>query len=143
MSTSKLVVSANAHVIAPYNRTRQGDRAVPRRTQDRDDRLWHRPTGGGQDVPQRIRVDLFDRHILEQKVGAALTFKNQVLTKIYNRRAIAAREVMDELLRYADRLAPMVADTAAARAGVERRVECPAGGRPGDLLDVDHGPIPM
>ena len=39
-----------------------------------------------------IRVqDLFDESILRQKVEAALDYKNQVLAKLYNRRAIAHR----------------------------------------------------
>ena len=59
-----------------------------------------------------IRVqDLFDEKILRQKVEAALALKNQILAKIYNRRAVEVDEVMDELLGYAERLRPMVADT--------------------------------
>ena len=39
-----------------------------------------------------IRVqDLYDESILTQKVEAALDFKNQVLAKLYNRRAIERR----------------------------------------------------
>ncbi len=46
-----------------------------------------------------IRVqDLYDESILTQKVEAALDVKNQILTKLYNRRAIAADQVVEELL---------------------------------------------
>jgi adenylosuccinate synthase len=42
-----------------------------------------------------IRVqDLFDESILRQKVEAALDVKNQVLLKVYNRRAVAVDEVV-------------------------------------------------
>ncbi len=80
-----------------------------------------------------IRVqDLFDEHILRQKVEAALSLKNQVLVKIYNRRAVEVDEVVEELLGYAERLRPMVADTSlAARAGAGCRGERAARGRPG------------
>ncbi|MFN8099897.1 MAG: adenylosuccinate synthase [Dermatophilaceae bacterium] len=145
VSTSKLVVSANAHVIAPYNRTL--DKVTERFLGARKIGTTGRgigPTYADKMSRNGIRVqDLFDRHILEQKVEAALTFKNQVLTKIYNRRAIAAREVMDELLRYADRLAPMVADTSllleqALNGGSNVLLEAGQA----TLLDVDHGTYP-
>jgi len=54
-----------------------------------------------------IRIaDLFDENILRQKVEAALDVRNQVLAKVYNRRAIAVDAVVEELLSYADRLQP-------------------------------------
>src|SRR4029450_10453124 len=79
-----------------------------------------------------------------QKVEAALSFKNQVLTKIYNRNAINPDDVITELLSYVDRLRPMVADTAlelsqAIDAG--KVVLCEAG--QATLLDVDHGTYPF
>jgi adenylosuccinate synthase len=145
VSTSKLVVSANAHVIAPYNRTL--DRVTERFLGARKIGTTGRgigPTYADKMSRNGIRVqDLFDRHILEQKVEAALRFKNQVLSKIYNRRAIPAGEVMDELLRYADRLAPMVADTSlllerALNEGANVLLEAGQA----TLLDVDHGTYP-
>ncbi|MBK6885571.1 MAG: adenylosuccinate synthase [Tetrasphaera sp.] len=145
VSTSKLVVSANAHVIAPYNRTL--DRVTERFLGARKIGTTGRgigPTYADKMSRNGIRVqDLFDRHILEQKVEAALRFKNQVLSKIYNRRAIPAGEVMDELLRYADRLAPMVADTSllleqALNDGANVLLEAGQA----TLLDVDHGTYP-
>ena len=52
-----------------------------------------------------IRIqDLFDENILRQKVEGALELKNQLLAKIYNRRAITVDEIVEELLAYADRL---------------------------------------
>ena len=49
-----LVVSANAHVIPSYNRTRrQGHRAVPRQPPDRHDRSRHRADVRRQDEPRR------------------------------------------------------------------------------------------
>ncbi|MFM9449467.1 adenylosuccinate synthetase, partial [Streptomyces acidiscabies] len=59
-----------------------------------------------------IRVqDLFDENILRQKVAGALDQKNHLLVKIFNRRAITADEIVDDLLSYADRVRPMVSDT--------------------------------
>ena len=145
VSTEKLVVSANAHVITPYNRTldKVGERFLGSRKIGTTGRGIG-PTYADKMSRNGIRVqDLFDPHILEQKVEAALAFKNQVLTKIYNRRAITVQEVMDELLPYAERLAPMVTDTTllleqALNEG--RNVLLEAG--QATLPDVDHGTYP-
>ena len=64
--------------------------------------------------------------------------------KVYNRRAIDVDEVVEELLAYADRLRPMVADTAlllerALDAGKTVLLE----GGQATLLDVDHGTYPF
>ncbi len=50
-----------------------------------------------------IRVqDLFDESILRQKVEGALANKNQVLVKVFNRRAIETDAIVEGLLTYAD-----------------------------------------
>jgi adenylosuccinate synthase len=88
--------------------------------------------------------DLFDEKILRQKVEGALDVKNSLLVKVYNRRAITVDEVVEEFLSYADRLAPMVADTSlvlgqALDAGKTVLLE----GGQATLLDVDHGTYPF
>ena len=113
VDTSKLVVSASAHVIADYNRT--VDKVTERFLGSR--RLGTTGRGIGPTYADKmnrigIRVqDIFDEKILRQKIEGALELKGQVLTKIYNRRAPSVDETLEELLQYADRLRPMVADT--------------------------------
>src|SRR5215468_8403048 len=113
VDTSRLIVSASAHVITPYNRTL--DKVTERFLGSR--RIGTTGRGIGPtyaDKMNRIGMrvqDLYDEKILEQKVTGALEQKNQLLVKVYNRRAVEIREVLDELLGYADRLKPMVADT--------------------------------
>jgi adenylosuccinate synthase len=89
VDTSRLVISANAHVhrrLQPGHR--QGDRAVPRLPAHRHDRPGIGPTYADKMNRVGVRVqDLFDEKILLQKVEGALDLKNQMLTKIYNRRA--------------------------------------------------------
>ncbi|MFV0464210.1 MAG: adenylosuccinate synthase [Nostocoides sp.] len=146
IDTSRLIVSASAHVIPPYNRTL--DKVTERFLGAR--RIGTTGRGIGPTYADKmnrvgIRVqDLFDEGILRQKVQAALAFKNQVLAKIYNTRAADVEEVVTELLSYADRLAPMVADTSlvlqeALDAG--KNVLLEAG--QATLLDVDHGTYPF
>ena len=145
VDTSKLLVSANAHVIPEYNRTL--DKVTERFLGKR--RIGTTGRGIGPTYADKmnrigIRVqDLYDEGILRQKVEAALDVKNQVLVKLYNRRAVEVEEVVTELLSYADRLAPMVADTSLVLGQALDRgdtVLFEAG--QATLLDVDHGTYP-
>jgi adenylosuccinate synthase len=146
IDTSRLRISANAHVIPSYNRSL--DKVTERFLGAR--RIGTTGRGIGPtyaDKMNRLGVriqDIFDESILRQKVEAALSFKNQVLSKIYNRNAIKPEEVIKELLSYADRLRPMVADTALELSEALDRgkvVLCEAG--QATLLDVDHGTYPF
>jgi adenylosuccinate synthase len=146
VDTSRLVVSADAHVIPSYNRTL--DKVTERFLGKR--RIGTTGRGIGPtyaDKMNRVGVrvqDLFDEGILRQKVEGALELKNQLLTKVYNRRAVTVDEVVDELLGYADRLRPMVADTGLllnTRLDRGETVLLEAG--QATLLDVDHGTYPF
>jgi adenylosuccinate synthase len=146
VDTSRLLVSANAHIIAPYNRVL--DKVTERFLGSRKIGTTGRgigPTYADKMARNGIRVqDIFDEKILRQKVEAALALKNQVLAKIYNRRAVEVDEVMDELLGYAERLRPMVADTSLVleRALNEGKTVLLEAGQ-ATLLDVDHGTYPF
>jgi adenylosuccinate synthase len=146
LDTSRLVISANAHVIPRYNRTL--DQVTERFLGSRKIGTTGRgigPTYADKMNRVGIRVqDLFDEGILRQKVEGALEVKNQVLVKVYNRKAIEVDEVVDDLLSYADRVRPMVADTSLLLAQALDRGETvllEAG--QATLLDVDHGTYPF
>ena len=146
VDTSRLVVSANAHLIPPYNRTL--DKVVERFLGSR--RIGTTGRGIGPTYADKmnrigIRVqDLFDAKILLQKVEGALDQKNHLLVKVYNRRAITAEAVTEELLSYADRLRPMVVDAGLllSQALDDGRTVLLEGGQ-ATLLDVDHGTYPF
>src|SRR6185369_10562577 len=62
------------------------------------------PAYGDKVARMGIRVqDLLDPGILRQKLDLVLREKNQVLVKVYNRKAIDANAVADEYLGYAER----------------------------------------
>ncbi|HEX7715842.1 MAG TPA: adenylosuccinate synthetase, partial [Marmoricola sp.] len=137
----QLVVSANAHVIASYHV------AIDKVSERFLGKNQIGTTGRGigptyVDKVNRVGVrvaDLFDEHILRQKIEGALDVRNQVLAKIYNRRAIEVDAVVEELLSYADRLRPMVADTSLLlnRALDEGRTVLFEGAQ-ATMLDLDH-----
>ncbi|GAA4878275.1 adenylosuccinate synthase [Serinicoccus chungangensis] len=146
IDTSLLRISASAHVIPPYNRVL--DKVTERFLGQR--RIGTTGRGIGPTYADKmsrvgIRVqDLYDESILRQKVEAALEVKNQMLLKIYNRRAVEVDEVLDELLRHAERIRPMVTDTVLelGQALDEGRTVLFEAGQ-ATLLDVDHGTYPF
>ena len=146
IDVSKLKVSANAHVITLYHRTL--DKVTERFLGKRQIGTTGRgigPTYADKINRVGIRIqDIFDEGILRQKVESALEVKNHLLVKIYNRRAVHADEVVNELLSYADRLRPLVADTALElnRALVDGKTVLFEGGQ-ATMLDVDHGTYPF
>ena len=146
IDTSRLLISANAHLITPYHVT--FDKVSERFLGNAKIGTTGRgigPTYGDKVARLGIRVqDLFDEKILRQKVEGALHTRNQVFTKVFNRRAMSVDEVSDYLLGFADQLRPYVTDTSLVldRALAEGQVVLLEGGQ-GTLLDVDHGTYPF
>jgi adenylosuccinate synthase len=146
VDTSRLVVSANAHVITQYHRTL--DKVTERFLGSRQIGTTGRGIGPSYaDKINRVGIriqDLFDENILRQKVEGALHQKNQLLVKLYNRRAITVEEIVAELVAYADRLRPMVVDTGLLlnRALDDGKTVVFEGGQ-ATMLDVDHGTYPF
>ena len=146
VDTSRLLISASAHLITPYHVTldKVSERFLGK------SKIGTTGRGIGPTYMDKvgrlgIRVqDLFDPSILRQKVEGALANKNQVLVKVFNRRELEVDAITEELLQYAEPLRPHVADTAlvlndALDAG---KIVLLEGGQ-GTLLDVDHGTYPF
>ena len=146
VDVSKLKVSSHAHVITHYHRTL--DKVTERFLGKRQLGTTGRgigPTYADKINRVGIRIqDLFDENILRQKVEGALDIKNHLLVKVYNRRAITVDEIVEDLLSYRDRLAPMVTDTALllSTALDEGKTVVFEGGQ-ATMLDVDHGTYPF
>ncbi|KQQ06239.1 MULTISPECIES: adenylosuccinate synthase [unclassified Rathayibacter] len=146
VDVSKLLVSANAHVITSYHRTL--DKVTERFLGKRQIGTTGRGIGPAYaDKINRVGIriqDLFDENILRQKVEGALDQKNHLLVKVYNRRAILVEQVLEDLLQYTERLRPMVADTSLVLAqalDAGKTVLFEAG--QATMLDVDHGTYPF
>ena len=108
------VVSANAHVIASYHSThRQGHRAVPRQEPDRHHRPRDRAGVRRQDQPDRHpgRGPVRRGDPARQGRGRPRRARTTCWPRSTTGARSEADEVVDELLSYADRLRPMVADT--------------------------------
>ncbi|MFI6601714.1 adenylosuccinate synthase [Nonomuraea sp. NPDC050536] len=146
ISAERLLISADAHLIMPHHK------AIDKVTERFLGKNKIGTTGRGigpayGDKVYRIGVrvqDLLDPGILAKKIEAALVEKNQVLTKIYNRRSIEPEKVLEEYLGYAERLKPHIADTSLvlSKALDEGKFVLLEGGQ-GTLLDLDHGTYPF
>ena len=102
------------------------------------------PAYGDKVARLGVRVqDLLDPSILAQKVEAALDIKNQMLVKIYNRKALDSVRIVDEVLAQAEGFKHRIADTRLELGrAVERGDNILLEGSQGTLLDVDHGTYP-
>jgi len=92
-----------------------------------------------------VRVgDLFSRELLAAKLGELLAYHNFVLVNFYKEEPVDFQQTLDDLLRYADIVKPMVADvTELLRLHLKRKDNVLFEGAQGALLDVDHGTYPF
>ncbi|MBP2436912.1 adenylosuccinate synthase [Microbacterium amylolyticum] len=146
IDTSKLKLSANAHIITHYHRTL--DKVQERFLGKRQIGTTGRGIGPAYaDKINRVGIrvqDLFDESILRQKVEGALDQKNHLLVKVFNRRDVTVDEIVDDLLSYADRIRPMVCDTGLLLTeALERDEVVVFEGGQATMLDVDHGTYPF
>ncbi|MFB4283803.1 MULTISPECIES: adenylosuccinate synthase [unclassified Nonomuraea] len=146
ISAERLLISSNAHLIMPHHKAL--DKVTERYLGKARIGTTGRgigPAYGDKIARMGVRVqDLLDPGILAKKIEVALTEKNQVLTKVYNRRGIDPAAVLDEYLAYAERLKPHIADTSLvlAKALDDDKFVLLEGGQ-GTLLDIDHGTYPF
>ncbi|HEX9033146.1 MAG TPA: adenylosuccinate synthase [Streptosporangiaceae bacterium] len=146
VSCDRLLISANAHLIMPHHV------ALDKVTERYLGKARIGTTGRGigptySDKAARMGIrmqDLFDPAILRAKLDLVLREKNQVLTKVYNRRGIDAAAVAQEYLGYGERLGRYVADTGLVlnKALDDDKVVLLEGAQ-ATLLDVDHGTYPF
>lgn len=146
VSVENLKISADAHLIMPHHR------ALDKVTERYLGKARIGTTGRGigpayGDKLARIGIrvaDLLDPGILRRKLDTVLAEKNQILAKVYNRKALDAEAVAVEYLGYAERLQPHIADTRLLlNKALERGETILLEGSQGTLLDVDHGTYPF
>lgn len=145
IDVSRLRISADAHFVMPYHQ--EIDKVTERFLGKNNLGTTKRgigPAYADKAMRTGIRVqDLFDTKLFHEKVEAALKDKNQVLAKVYGRLPVEPDAVIEQYLGYADRLAPLVADTSLLinTALADGRAVLFEGAQ-GTLLDLDHGTYP-
>ncbi|GAA2182868.1 adenylosuccinate synthase [Brooklawnia cerclae] len=140
------LISANAHIIAPYHQTL--DKVTERFAGKK--RIGTTGRGIGPTYSDKVNrvglrmADLLDAELLHDKVTASLEQKNQVLVKIFNRREINADLVTEQLLKHADRVRPYIVDAARLlNDALDDEKVVLFEGAQAHHLDVDHGTYPF
>jgi adenylosuccinate synthase len=139
-------ISEKAHIIMPYHKLIDHGREKMKG----DKKIGTTGRGIGpcyEDKATRrgIRfVDLIDPEVFKEKVAGIVAEKNFYLEKFLDCETVDAGEIVAEYTRYAERLAPYVADISvlmdtAADAGQHILFE----GAQGTHLDIDHGTYPF
>jgi adenylosuccinate synthase len=146
VSCDRLLISANAHLIMPHHIAL--DKVTERYLGQSRIGTTGRgigPTYSDKAARMGIRVqDLLDPGILGQKLELVLREKNQVLTKVYNRRGIDADTTAKEYLSHFQRLQRYVADTGLVlNQALDRGQVVLLEGAQATQLDVDHGTYPF
>jgi adenylosuccinate synthase len=146
VDVSRLLISGDAHLIMPHHRAL--DRVVERYLGSSRIGTTGRgigPAYGDKVARMGIRIqDLLDPGILRKKLELVLRERNQVLFKLYNRKAIDAEAVVEEYLTYAERMRPYIADTRSILWGALDRGEIVLlEGAQATMLDMDHGTYPF
>ena len=145
VDTSRLIISANAHIITPYHKVL--DKVTERFLGKRKIGTTGRGVGPAYaDKINRVGIriqDILDEELLRDKVEASLKQKNQLLVKVYNQMEVDATEVADHLLSFADRVRPMVRDVARElNDALDEGQLVVFEGAQAHHLDVDHGTYP-
>ena len=146
VSTKKLAISPNAHVIMPYHKLL--DELIEESLGE--NKIGTTKKGIGPcyaDKIQRsgIRIqDLLDDEVFAEKVKTNVEEKNQLLTKIYGQNPMDPNEIINEFKNYKEIINNHVKDTSlmisnAIKEGKNILFE----GAQGTLLDIDHGTYPF
>ena len=145
VDTSRLFISARAHLVMPYHTLLDGLEEERRNKGALG--TTHRGIGPAfADKVARLGIragDLLDRDIFWGRLSAALEFKNIILTKVYQVSPLSAEEIYGQYCHYGEQLAPFIRETSsiireAATKGELVLLE----GAQGALLDPDFGTYP-
>ncbi len=147
VDVSRLLVSGNAHLIMPYHQ--ELDRLTERFLGKNALGTTKRGIGPAYaDKSSRVGLrvqDLLDAKIFREKLDVVLHEKNLILTKIYNRPALRAKDLAERYLdEFAPRLAPRITDTVAVvHDALARGARLLLEGAQATFLDLDHGTYPF
>ncbi len=143
---SGLRVSGNCHMIMPYHLEieKVTERFLGKNALGTTKR-GIRPAYGDKAARIGLRIqDVFDERILREKLDVALREKNLVLTRVYGRLPLSADLIVEDYLRYAERLRPYVTDTSKLlHVGLREGKNVLLEGAQGTLLDLDKGTYPF
>ena len=145
ITAEKIKVSGNAHVIMPWHKILDG----LEETYKKGEKIGTTGRGIGPcyaDKMSRIGIrisELIDTEIFSRRLSEVLTFKNDIITKIYNGTPLVFEDILNEYKIYADIIKDYVSDTATTLFEASSKYKnIVFEGAHGSLLDIDHGTYP-
>jgi adenylosuccinate synthase len=142
----RLFISHRSHLILPYHSAIESAEEDARS----DEKIGTTLRGIGpayEDKTGRrgIRAgDLLDPDALWLKISENVRYKNELLTRFYQKPALDAREIYDNYLKAADQIKDLIIDTADfLNAAIDAGKSVLFEGAQGAMLDIDHGTYPF
>ncbi|MFC1970362.1 adenylosuccinate synthase, partial [Chloroflexota bacterium] len=145
VDTSRLLISDRAHLIMPYHilfdgleEAARGGKAIGTTGKGIG------PTYADKVARLGIRAgDLLDKEVLRERLSAVLSYKNTILTKVYDASPLSLDDIYRQYCQYAERLSPHICETTTILAEALKRNEpVLLEGAQGALLDPDFGTYP-
>ena len=146
ISTERLKVSGNAHIIMPYHRDLDGanEKSLGKNL------IGTTKRGIGpcyQDKMARIGLrmqDMLDEKIFREKLETALAHTNAVLEKLYGLPTYTVEQICEEYLPYAERIKPHICESSRLlNEFLDEGTRILFEGAQATLLDIDHGTYPF
>jgi adenylosuccinate synthase len=145
-SAEGLRISGNAHLVMPWHRVLdQASELHLGALQIGTTRRGIGPAYADKAARVGIRVqDLLDTKILREKIATALELKNEQLGFLYGIGRLDAGAIQASAVRYAERLAPYIADVSLlVNEALDHGEAVLCEGAQATLLDLDHGTYPF
>ena len=140
-----LFISGRAHVIMPYHNILDGKHEASKGS----NRIGTTGRGIGPAYVDKMSrsgirmADLLDRKAFKKKLKTNLADINFLLAKKYNIPTLSANKIYTEYMKYAEYLAPFIADTVLmSNKLIDQGKSVLFEGAQGTLLDIDHGTYP-
>jgi len=142
IDTSKLKISLRAPIVIPYHKKID-------ELEDRSSNIGTTKRGIGPTYADKINrigfriCDIFEKKTFEKRLKSQLSYKNQIIEKIYNEKGFDYQDLLDDLYNQAERLKTYLADTSyIVHCAIKEGKKVLFEGAQGALLDIDHGTYP-
>jgi len=142
---SLLKISETAHLIMPYHKAID----IARERLRGEGKIGTTGRGIGPTYEDKMAraglrfVDLLDDEIFSEKLARSLQEKNSYLSLILKETPLEYQQILDNYLRFRDRLAPYVTNTSLyLHHEIMRGRKVLFEGAQGTMLDIDHGTYP-
>lgn len=145
LNMAGLIISDRAHIVFPYHKSIDTYQEASRGADD----IGTTKRGIGpcyMDKVERIGIrfcDLLEPEVFAEKVRLNVAIKNKIIVNVYNGEPLDAEQIIEEYLKYGERLKPHIKDTIVElQEALESNKNVLFEGAQACFLDVDLGTYP-